>query len=832
MSRCLKHKKSNLASSVSIAVFLMSYASHGLSAALEEVVVTAQKRQQSMNDVPIAINAFTGDKLEAMGVESADDLAMFTPGVTMNETAASGVPLYSIRGVGFQDYSTAATSTAGLNFDEVNMPYAVMTRGLLLDVKRVEVLKGPQGDLFGRNTTAGQINFISNKPTDEFEAGIHASYGSYETFDMEGYVSGPMSDSIQGRLAYKTVQSSEGWQKNLLRDDELGEKDSQAMRGLLNFDIGASASLLLNVHYVDDQSENQARTAYDPTIVGGKNPPYRPLSEYLLPGGEHFGEDVPWWSVGDNEAAYWDNTVDQVRDGEVQVLNNRPRRDNQLAGFSANLEWDIRDITLTSITGYNKFERDEHNQWTGSPTEQSDVRNRSEISVFSQEIRLSGNTDTITWMGGLYYSDEEVDEEYHYWFEDSEFAGGATRWLELDPGGVYTSTVLANQISHPPSAIFAANPINEVETRYEQLAESTAVFGNIEWSFADNWRLILGARYTDETRSIDACTYDGGDGSYAALWNNLFGASLDPGACGILDDIPESPNYIFKALARGEPNDAFHPIQHTLETRDWMYRTVVDYMFPAGTMVYGSVSHGFKSGGFNGANINTSTQIEPYGKEELTSYEIGAKATLLDGTMQLNFSAYYYDYKDKQETDLAVALVGNISGLTNIPKSELYGVDLDLNWQMTEALRAYLGVAYLETEILEWDAVDPASTFGNKITFDASGNELPMAPQWQVNANLNYDWYLANGMRISLAGDYAYQDETGGIRLQTATDDYWLMNGRVSLHSADERWSVMVWSRNITDEYYYTAAYGGGGSQWTRAVGMPRTVGITIDYEI
>ena len=129
---------------------------------LEEVVVTAQKREQSANDVGIAITTFTGEQIRELGILSIDDIAMYTPGVTVNETAATGVPLYTIRGVGFQDYSTAASSTVGIYFDEVAMPYAVMTRGLLFDTDRIEILKGPQGDLYGRNTTAGQINFISH----------------------------------------------------------------------------------------------------------------------------------------------------------------------------------------------------------------------------------------------------------------------------------------------------------------------------------------------------------------------------------------------------------------------------------------------------------------------------------------------------------------------------------------------------------------------------------------------------------------------------------------------------------------------------------------------
>ncbi|MEM9183073.1 MAG: TonB-dependent receptor plug domain-containing protein, partial [Pseudomonadota bacterium] len=248
---------------------------------IEEITVTAQKREQGVNDIGITVNAFTGQQLQELGVFSSEDLAVFTPGLTVNETAATGVPLYSIRGVGFQDYSTGASSTVGLYFDEVAIPYTVMSRGLLFDVERVEVLKGPQGDLYGRNTTAGQINFVSRKPTEEFDASVVINYGRFNTVDVEGFVSGPLSDRVQGRFAMKTTQSNEGWQQSATRDDELGEKDVTAVRGMLNFDLSDSATLLVNVHHVDDQSDNRANTAYDGRIVGLGEfvNPYTPLDQ-------------------------------------------------------------------------------------------------------------------------------------------------------------------------------------------------------------------------------------------------------------------------------------------------------------------------------------------------------------------------------------------------------------------------------------------------------------------------------------------------------------------------------------------------------------------------
>jgi len=199
---------------------------------IEEVIVTAQKREQSINEVGMTVNVFTGDLIRDLGISSAEDMARFTPGLQINEIAATGVPQYTIRGVGFQDYTTSASSTVGLYYDGVNLPYPVMSRGVLFDTERVEVLRGPQGDLYGRNTTGGQINFISRKPIDESELGIRASYSSYQTFDAEGFVSGALTDGVRGRLAFKSTHSGEGWQQSLTTDDKLGKKDVDAVRAI------------------------------------------------------------------------------------------------------------------------------------------------------------------------------------------------------------------------------------------------------------------------------------------------------------------------------------------------------------------------------------------------------------------------------------------------------------------------------------------------------------------------------------------------------------------------------------------------------------------------
>ncbi|MFT5046563.1 MAG: iron complex outermembrane receptor protein [Porticoccaceae bacterium] len=791
--------------------FLSSCLSFNSYAQLEEIVVTAQKRAQSANDIGITVNAFTGQELKDLGVFSAEDLAIYTPGLTVNDTAATGVPLYTIRGVGFQDYSTAASSTVGLYFDEVSIPYSVMSRGLVFDVGRVEVLKGPQGDLYGRNTTAGQINFVSNKPTEDFEAGVGLGYASYQTVNIEGFISGAISANTNARLAVKTTQSGEGWQKSLTRDDELGEKDAKAFRALFDINLSEDTSLLLNFHYVDDQSDNRANTAYDGRIVGNNefSSPYTALADYILPTGSNFGETPPWYSTGNNEAADWTNSYTSPITGRTFDL--RPKRDNQLAGFSAKLEWDLGNMLLSSITGYDQFDRVESNDWDGGFYNDSSNINTTDLSVFSQELRLSGESENLNWIAGLYYSKDEMEEYYHYFMSDSVFGLGSI------PFNV---------------APFRFASILELDTIYAQETDSIAAFGHVEWQLSEKTRLTVGARYTEENRDFQGCTRSADDGSLAGFLNFAFGASLSPGDCGTIDDDPDSPNNFFALAGSPNINNAFPLYQETISTEKWSGKIGLDYAISDDLLIYSTLSQGFKSGGFNGANSNTTRQLNSYKPEELTSLEFGAKSTLLDGRMQLNLSAFLYDYKDKQEQDRAVTFVGNISGLTNVPKSTIKGAEIDLKWAVNDRLRLDFAVALLDTEIDEFMAVDgDLSSFPNIVLRDASGIELAQSPELSWSARADYSWPLASGLMMNVGADASYTGETsGGAQIEDATDSYTIANARVGISAEDDKWRATFWGRNISDEYYYPAAYTGGNGPYIRANGMPSTYGVTFDY--
>jgi iron complex outermembrane receptor protein len=270
-----------------------------------------------------------------------------------------------------------------------------------------------------------------------------------------------------------------------------------------------------------------------------------------------------------------------------------------------------------------------------------------------------------------------------------------------------------------------------------------------------------------------------------------------------------------------------------IDTSRMMGKITLDYAFSDDVLMYGTISNGFKSGGYNGANSNTTLQLQPIKEEVLTAYELGLKATLLEGTMQLNAAAFFYDYEDKQEQDAAVAFVGNISGLTNVPKSEIKGAELEMQWAPAEGWHFRLGAAVLDAEITEWMAVDrEASSWPTVVRTDVSGRTLAMSPDLQYSALISKEWSVGDARLLDASIDYSYTDSTsGGAQISDATASFGVANARIGFGADDGQWRVLLWGRNITDEYYYPAAYNGGNGPFIRVHGMPRTWGISLDYK-
>lgn len=746
-----------------------------------EIVVTAQKRAQSTTDVGITMSVLSGSDLQDRGIKSAADLALTTPGLVVNDSGAQGVPIYTLRGVGFNNIYANASSTVGLYVDDVAIPYPVMSRGALFDIERVEVLKAPQGDLYGRNTTAGQINFITGRPTRQFHAGYSLEYGRFNSVDAEGFVSGPISDAIQVRVAGKQVLSS-GWQRSLSRplDKLLGSKDETAFRGKVNFDLGGKSSILLEGYWTRDQSEGVAAAALDGRLIG------LPSAQTALP-----GRGTVIYTIGDNRAADW-------------TPEYRPRHNNHSAGGSAHVDLDLGSVSLASISAYDHYVRHETNDWDGAAANISGSVNNTAIESFSQELRLAGDTadQNLNWIVGGYYSWDKLSEDYNYFMSDSFF-----------------NTALG---------------IDELNTRYTQVTRSIAGFGHLEWDVAPKLQIVGGLRFTHETRSFQGCTYDR-NGTYAATTNNVITPFLilpnglpDPGlvpfgGCAVYDDRRESPNF-----------GTFAPFNDRITADKWMGKAGLNYKPNSDLLLYASVSTGFKSGGFNGGNSNTTTQQAAYRPERLIAYEAGVKSDIRQLGLNLEAAAFYYDYRDKQEAGLAVTFVGNINGLTNIPRSRIYGAEISGTFRPTRELSLAFGATYLNSKVLRWNPISDRSLYPNVITFDAAGLRLPNAPEFSFNLTPGYKKPVGSGLFVELAGDFNYRSSTSGSGfVYRGLNPYFLVNARLTVGKEDGPWQVSLWAKNLFNRYYFNYANDIGGSgTYIRVPGMPLTYGMRLSTRL
>lgn len=752
---------------------------------LKTVVVTAQRREQSVNDVGIAINAFDAKQLQDLGVADVSDLALLTPGVNLTETGVTGVPVYSIRGVGFDDYSSNSTSTVGIYHDDVSLPYPTMTRGPQFDLSRVEILKGPQGTLYGRNTTAGAINLISKRPTKNFEAGATINLSRFDTVDTQGYINGPVSDKFRYRLSGATTLSGQGAQVSSSRPgDRLGQQDKIAARLMVDWDASESVSVLFKLHGYQDKSENAVPQYF--TYV-----PLVPDLATLFPAPD--AATLP--DLHNPRSADWSSTL-------------RPQRDNEGWGTSAHVSWDIAGMTLDSISGYERFDRNESNDWDGTAVENLDVVSDTVIDSYSQELRLSGDyNDHLKWVLGAYFSHDEVSES----------------WIALGS----QSTIY--------QGVFGA-----VDTRYEQDTDTAALFAHTEWALADDWSLTTGLRYTQEDRSIAICSYDV-DGGIAFLYNQVdFGP------------VPGADSYFLSStpLAQGDcatvnsDDPSFTVVDTGYVTAfggsSGRYRNSESYDNLSGkigldwapidnTLLYANFSRGFKSGGYNGAAASTWGQLAPYSEETLNAYELGGKTTLADGRIQLNGSVFYYDYQDKQITGLiSDPVFGLLTQILNVPKSEIWGAEADIEWQATPELYLRAGVSKLNSEVKEYSALD-----GTGNIQDFAGLSLPQTADWQINGQTEYHRSISTDLYARVGADFSYStDYQTGVDPSPLyyVDDYFVWNSRVGIGSDTNGWELLLWGRNLSDNAYYTSA-NLSNDYWFRTPGAGRTWGVQLDLQ-
>lgn len=731
---------------------------------MEEIIVTAQKREQRLQDTPVSVTAFTGDAIEALGFRQSVDITAQTPNFSVGyPNGDTGVPAPFIRGVGLNDFGVLNQGPIAAYMDETYISSNAAQIFQLLDVDRVEVLRGPQGTLYGRNATGGAVNFVSRKPTREWDGWVRAGVGSWDLTKLEGAFGGPLGEKAAFRAAVLKTDS-DGWMKNRFTGNDQQGIDELAWRVLVETQPSDALNLLFNVR--------GGKTASDAVQ-------YRHLGVWDAAGNMCSNTDILAGRCVDifgysEEAPYTTlNGVDvpAVPDYDEGNYDFEAENDTEFFGISLTADWTIGDYVITSVTSFDDIEDFRPEETDDGPNDILTGELAVDQQTFSQELRVSWESEQWSWLAGLYYlNDEATDNTAFDILRDFRPA--------LVGDDVNCSAPPGN-----PGGFCPEQFVFKTKSGTDQEITSVAVYFDTTITLTEQLTLSAGLRYTDE-------------------------------------EIEHDSFFFFDEPEAGNPAQPGFPGQADNDFDNITGRLVLDAQLADNFLLYGGITSGFKAGGIQ----STSDGIAPYDEEKLLSYEVGYKSTFAAGRVRFNGSAFFYDYEDLQVFAFVIVNGLGFSTISNAADAEIYGAEFELQWLPVDSLFLNLGVGILSTEYK--DFVIPSGDF--------SGNEITMSPELTLNGLIQYDIPLRDNGTLTLQTDFNYQDEVFFDALNNpllSEDDYWLWNARVSWTSSDDTWEVAAFGRNLGDEEYMVYAFDLSFFGFNEEMlGSPRSFGIELTY--
>jgi len=743
---------------------------------LEEVIVTAERRTTSIQDVPLSVAAISGNDVRVGKITDLNDVAFKVPGVTFNEFNV-GEPRIYIRGIGNSSDSAASDQAVGFFFDEV---YIGRTGGVgfdLFDLERIEILRGPQGTLYGKNTNGGAINIVTKRPSQENEARLSVSAGNYDMYEVQGMVNGGLTDSISGKLVGQ-YQQRDGYGDNVITDseiatlgdlsnsrligksigasgggDELDDADKRSVRGQLLFELSDTMSLLVGGDYSRDKTNGTCRHL--------KN-----LDEALQGLGT-------FWALGMSDEYMRDD-----RNCSTQFNTDQKRT---IKGSLARFEWELGWADFMSLSAYRESDYNFVDDLTGIPlldlaaptppglplppgsfTPPENVIDAVDenASQFSQEFRLTGNyQDRVDWVAGAFYLDEDVDRKEEYYTQYNSLLQGA----------------------------FGLAGIGNVLFTQKNNTESLAFYGQADWHVTEQWTLTYGIRWSEDKKDITQNAID--------LLNS-------DGATGVPLILPE-----FEAPVKA--NDSWS---------DTTNKFSVSYNPTDDIMLYATYSEGFKSGAFpSQANLPevAATSVDP---ENVTNYEGGIKSSWWNNRMQFNVSYYDMDYDDLQVFELSSRL---LLVLTNA-QAETKGVDLEFNMLLLDNLMLTSSYNWSDAKYTDFTDVN-----GN----DVSGNDMVYAPDQAFAVDVDYRIDLASGGAMDFNVSYNWKDEyytSVSNAEKTRQKPIGLWGATVGWTDSEDSWSAALWGKNLSDEKQIATRIVDPTAITSEAYMPPRTYGFTV----
>lgn len=747
---------------------------------LEEVIVTAQKKEQNLQDVGVSITAFTGQQLDALGWNNSLDIGAQTPGLvtTSNSGDSANIALFSVRGVSQLDFAEGQEAPIAIYQDEAYLSSPGSSGAPAFDTARIEILRGPQGTLYGRNATGGLVHFISNKPTKDFESSLDLTVADFGRVGATGVLSGPLSDAVQGRIALYHNED-DGYVKNTIGQD-LRADDTTSVRGILNFEIGDNVNLELIGRYTDISSSGgvyhsrASKGLADGSVV------------FCQPGDTDCGTFTGDQPIGSNNffsgGALFDVANGQIDDGIGDELEGAFDRDDagvdrEAGNITAILEAQLtNNINLTSVTDFSSSEKEYREEDDSQSRNFVTYDATADVEQFSQELRINGATENFEWIAGAYY---------------------------LDISNVFTGA-----FAFPSDGYFP-------EFTGDSSTETISFFGQIDYHISDTLLLTAGIRWTQDEKDFIHQMTQCDITSPAAL--GFCPASLisDP----VLAADPFSDNAGFAGLLVDGEQRLF-----TRTDTEVSGKLQLDWQVSDDHLLYAGVSRGTKGGGFNTPTDGFDlAEIEFVGFEPeiLTAYEIGAKTVWADGAVRINGSAFYYDYDNFQ----AFFFADTTSRLINA-EAEFFGAEVELTFSPGNGWDVLAGISVLDT------SVNGVSPDGGTILED---EEAPLAPGFSLNGLVRKEWTLRSGGAIAgqISGNYV-GEQFFNVDNQEVTQggDYTLVDFKLSYYSPNDNWEASLFANNLFDERALTYSYdiSGFGNYTIQTFGPPRWVGVNVKF--
>jgi iron complex outermembrane recepter protein len=789
---------------------------------LTEIIVTAQKREQNIQDVPISVIALSAQQLKDGGVTDIKNLQALTPGLTVTSTTSENVTTARIRGIGTVGDNPGLESSVGVVIDGVYRPRNGVGFGDLGEIEQIEILEGPQGELFGKNNDAGVINVVTKRPSSTFGVTAEITGGNYNDREIKASVTGPLGDIAAARF-YVGYQKRDGFLNvntglGPNGDDTTDDRNVYTMRGQFLLTPSDAVNFLVIADY---SKRNESCCGAVPADNGPFVGIINALASIPPLGGQTgaVGLTDPAPSLSARQA--WANQpiTQQIRD----------------TGISGELNWDLGGAKLTSITAWrdNTIVAGNDVDYSGIDIVQEPANegNQTDFKQMSEEIRLAGKSGPLDWLVGGFFSNEILTSN------TAIYAGND---FDLYVGGVASASVgtsppnfleIPGFTGQPPGGTFIPGVSGEQDF-YHQTSKSYAFFTNETYNIAQGLDLTAGLRYTSEKKTADSNYVDPDGGSGCGRLLTSPAAALNPA----------SPEYQF--LFGYGCSTVFNPFfagkstSQSLSEGNVSGTVKLSYRFNEDVMAYISWANGYKAGGFNLARVTSTTGPEgaltpnldtEFPRETVQSYEIGIKSMLADRTVRLNASVFDQKYTNFQlNTFTGIQFV--VSSIRNV---ESKGAEFDTTWATPlSGLSLGGGVTYAFTNITNFG--DSLSLFApNQATsLDRLNNRLSFAPLWSGVASATYTVPFSSSLEFhaNVNEKYSSSYNTGSDldprKLQGA---YGLVNARLGLGAPDGKWTVELWGANLANKVYYQVAFDAPFqfNQIDSFMADPRTFGIT-----